>query len=246
MTIKPNYNPLNPDDLFYELDPWQNNHPFLEKIYDYGKDALRIGITGPPGCGKSTLTDQLIKQLLNDEKSVGVVAVDVSAAAGVIAIAVADALRRFPCITSSSSSSSSFSPISPDLSCLAFCPLHHPLLPPSAVVIVLPFPPSAHCALPKKNAINGWMLAAVVSGQRRRVTEKLSKLKRIDSGYFGYRCLEEFIQDPLSDTTKERYVSLRSNDPNLESLEGQSRFFLLSSFFSAGYICRSSSHLNDV
>ena len=52
------------------------SNSLLEKIYHFGKNALSIGITGPPGCGKSTLTDQLIKQILNDGKSVGVVAVD--------------------------------------------------------------------------------------------------------------------------------------------------------------------------
>ena len=35
-----------------------------------------IGITGPPGAGKSTLTDQLIQKFLGDKRSVGVVAVD--------------------------------------------------------------------------------------------------------------------------------------------------------------------------
>ena len=38
--------------------------------------TLRLGITGPPGAGKSTLTDQLIQRIISVGKSVGVVAVD--------------------------------------------------------------------------------------------------------------------------------------------------------------------------
>lgn len=35
-----------------------------------------IGITGPPGAGKSTLINSLVKQLLIEEKSIGIIAID--------------------------------------------------------------------------------------------------------------------------------------------------------------------------
>ncbi len=40
--------------------------------------AMTIGITGPPGSGKSTLVDQLTQALRNEGKTVGIIAVDPS------------------------------------------------------------------------------------------------------------------------------------------------------------------------
>lgn len=43
-----------------------------------GQRALRIGVTGPPGAGKSTLVDQVVRAYRAQGKTVGVVAVDPS------------------------------------------------------------------------------------------------------------------------------------------------------------------------
>ena len=51
---------------------------FYKDIYEKSNISIRIGITGPPGAGKSTLVDQLISHFIENQKSVGVIAVDPS------------------------------------------------------------------------------------------------------------------------------------------------------------------------
>ena len=48
----------------------------LKSLYTHTGSGYIIGITGPPGSGKSTLTDQLIDELRKRRKTVGIVAVD--------------------------------------------------------------------------------------------------------------------------------------------------------------------------
>ena len=50
----------------------------LKQLFAHAGGALVIGITGPPGAGKSTLTDCLIEQARDADLSVGVLAVDPS------------------------------------------------------------------------------------------------------------------------------------------------------------------------
>jgi len=58
----------------------ENNEPEAQKLmallYPKTGKAYVVGITGPPGAGKSTLIEKLVKELRNRGKNVGVVAVD--------------------------------------------------------------------------------------------------------------------------------------------------------------------------
>ncbi len=60
----------------------ENNAPtamkLLDQIYPYLGRATRLGITGPPGVGKSTLINELIIHLRKKHHTVGVLAIDPS------------------------------------------------------------------------------------------------------------------------------------------------------------------------
>ena len=48
----------------------------LAALFPHAKDGLVVGVTGPPGAGKSSLVDRLTSRLRRDGQTVGVVAVD--------------------------------------------------------------------------------------------------------------------------------------------------------------------------
>ncbi len=50
----------------------------INSISHFQTKPVIIGITGPPGAGKSTLTDQLTKHILKEGSKVGIIAVDPS------------------------------------------------------------------------------------------------------------------------------------------------------------------------
>lgn len=50
----------------------------LEELYPKVGRALRVGVTGPPGSGKSTIVNQLTHEFLKIQKRVGIIAVDPS------------------------------------------------------------------------------------------------------------------------------------------------------------------------
>jgi LAO/AO transport system kinase len=59
-------------------DDAEGKNELLKKLYRYTGKAHRIGVTGPPGAGKSTITNFLVKLIVEKGLKVGVIAVDPS------------------------------------------------------------------------------------------------------------------------------------------------------------------------
>ncbi len=57
-------------------DDYPEGREILKRVYPYSGRAYVIGITGPPGAGKSTMIDKLVKHLRKQGKKVGIIAID--------------------------------------------------------------------------------------------------------------------------------------------------------------------------
>ena len=58
-----------------EYDGKINNVTF-DKLFKKTNQGIRIGITGPPGAGKSSITNELIKYFIDNDQKVGIIAID--------------------------------------------------------------------------------------------------------------------------------------------------------------------------
>ena len=71
---------MNVKDIASTISLIENNSPkkkdILSDIYSKTGKAQRIGITGPPGAGKSSLIDNLIKKFRSMDKTVAVLCID--------------------------------------------------------------------------------------------------------------------------------------------------------------------------
>lgn len=64
--------------ISYVEDRLDGYREILSTLYPRSGTALRVGITGPPGAGKSTLVNRLASQFIQKDHKVGIVAVDPS------------------------------------------------------------------------------------------------------------------------------------------------------------------------